>query len=342
MWLFKHPLNLLRYLVVLRINSSKVWMPRQFSAELFLALGKMVAGRLSTGEAQAWRKALQPLEEYNRTISELQRRRKKITQKIPEVSWPIDAVILEYPGKTVYGEGELLFWELKLCGKDADHGFFLEVILPALEALGYSAEREWERQLKPWGHFDIYNVFVARGLNWEPLISEGRLDLRYSPRPSQWMEGLTPDALFQSRFKRLVWLTPFDLVGISGQSGLLPPEPPLSPGAAQAPTAEMLLEALFVRLKRFLPKRKAASAAIEDIFEKEELDRYRTALLQARRIPPPANEISPVPAISPGSYIGRHYFYRLSPAILRFLELASIVHLGRYLQLGCGTFFFTK
>jgi len=342
MWLFKHPLNLLRYLIVLRINSSKVWVPRHFSAEFSLVLGKMIAERLSTGDAQNWRKALLPLDEYYRDISELKRRRKKITKKIPDARWPIDAMILEYPGKTVYGEGELLFWELKLCGKDAEHGFFLEVILPALEALGYTADREWERTLKPWGHFDIHSVFVAKGSQWEPLIRDGRLDLRYFPQPAQWAEGLAPDSLFKNRFKRIVWFTPFDLEGIPAHSPLLPP--PESPAKTQpdAPTAEMLLEALFTRLKQFLPKRKIASATLEDVFEEEEQARFRTVLLQARRIPQPANEIHPVAAISPGSYNGNQYFYRLSPAILRFLELASILHLGRYHHFGCGTFFFTK
>lgn len=177
--------NLLRYLIVWRINSPFVWLPKKFAAELSLVLGTIISNRLSTSEAGPWRKALAPLQEYD---EHTRANPDKPSKAIPPNPWPITATLFSYPGKITYGKEELLLWELKLLGENADHGLFLELLLPAMEEAGYTADPRWKKKNRLWGNFEVHNIFVARGARWEPLVREGKLDLRYRPTPVQWQE----------------------------------------------------------------------------------------------------------------------------------------------------------
>ena len=216
---YPNSVNLIRYLLVWKVNSSLVQLPGCLSAELSSVLGEIIAKRLPTDEARHWRRTLAPWNEYYDGIS---RKGKNSPIVIPEVSWPIDAILFAYPGKRTYGRGELILWELKLIGESADHGFFLEAILPAMEEAGYTSDPKWNRPNRLWGRFDIHSVYVARGSNWEPLVTDGRLDLRYNASPIQWAEGLTFGLESGNRFShptRLTWLTPFDLEESSDGNG---------------------------------------------------------------------------------------------------------------------------
>jgi len=198
MWTFLNPFNLIRYLVVLRVNAPQVRLPRWLAGELSWALGGAIARRLPSSQAQAWSKATLPWEAYNQ--ADAQKRR---MLPFPEAAWPVESVLLAYPGKLTYGEGESILFEIKLFKDAADHNFFLEVILPTLEEVGYAAAgTPWRSATSLWGHYDVSAVYVARGALWEPLVSQGRLDLGYRATPAQWAEGLSfesPEALYGVR-----------------------------------------------------------------------------------------------------------------------------------------------
>ena len=98
-------------------------------------------------------------------------------------------------------------------GEPRQPGLFLELILPTIEEAGSTADPLWKRAGQLWGYFDVDAVYVARGLQWEPLAQAGRLDLHYRPTSTQWAEGdffCIPSA---AQFKKLTWLTPFALPG---------------------------------------------------------------------------------------------------------------------------------
>ncbi len=137
MWPFIKPINLIRYLIVWRVNSSMVWQPNYLPLDISLTLGSIIANRLPVKEAAPWRKALTPWQEYFDLTNPVRKTRKrdkpgklKVT---PNAPWPLQSVIFAYPGKHTYGEGELILWELKLLGNDADNNIFLEYILLANE-----------------------------------------------------------------------------------------------------------------------------------------------------------------------------------------------------------------
>ena len=122
------PLNLIRYLIVCRVNASMVWLSPDPAVEFSLVLGTFIQESLPTIQARPWRKALVPWKEHG-GLSAIKKRSLKA---IPGAAWPVEAVIFCYPGKRAYGKGELIMLELKLIGESADHSFFLETILPKL------------------------------------------------------------------------------------------------------------------------------------------------------------------------------------------------------------------
>ncbi|MCX7671376.1 MAG: hypothetical protein N2439_15070, partial [Anaerolineae bacterium] len=129
---------------------------------------------------------------------------------MPWPAWPIETVIWPYPAKHGYGPGEPILWELKLLGDAADHGLFLELILPAMEAAATTSDERWYRPRTLWGRFEVQAVYAARGARWEPFVRDGRLDLDYRPAPNQWAEGLASQHATHASWRRLTWLTPFD------------------------------------------------------------------------------------------------------------------------------------
>ena len=48
--------------------------------------------------------------------------------------------------------------------------------------------------------------------------------------------------------------------------------------------------------------------------------------------------LEPAPRDWPGRWIGSQSFMKISPHLLPYLELASILHIGKHMHLGCGTF----
>jgi len=327
MWPFISPIDLIRYLLVWRVNSSLVWLPRCLTAEISLVLGTTIAERLPTREAAPWRKALAPWDE-------VQGKRKLKT--VPQVSWPVEAVLFAYPGKRSYGEGELILWELKLLGQSADHGLFLEVILPAMEAAATTADPRWPRQSGLWGHFDITDVYAARGNRWEPLVQERKLDLRYGPTPVQWAEGLAFGSGFGRMCKRLTWLTPFDLSPTGGRRRSDKKIP-----AGEAPTLSRLLESLIARMTIFLPGKHHTPDDVWNSLSAEERASLQAALEQAAQASVQDHDLRHAPQEWPGRWIGRQTFAAIPSSVTPYLELASILHVGNHTHYGCGTFVIT-
>ncbi len=355
MWSSLNQINLIRYLFVCRVNRSMVRLPKGMPAQLSLALGDTITNRLPTAEARLWRKALAPWADYKESLkpqaqtgkkgkrASVGKSKKKPLPLVPEVSWPIDTVLFVYPGKAMYGPGELILWELKLFGERGDHGFFLEVILPALEELGSTSASPWYQQNSFWGRFDIQAVYAARGTRWEPVVSDSRLDLRYRPTPSQWNEGLTFGLDVKEKFKALTWLTPFDFtISSATLDNPNPPPPPLPrsgkiPGV-EVPTLQDLLEALIARVAHLLPGKHTTPDDVWNMMSTQEQMSLVEAINQTGKIKIRGHNLKPASKHWPGRWIGKQTFSTIPFSIVPYLELASILHLGRQTHFGCGTF----
>ena len=204
MWDFISPINLIRYLIVWRVNGSLIQLPRYLPLALSQVLGTLIAERLPTQQTREWRKVLEAWERAAQTDT------KSSKKTIPDVAWPIKSVLFAYPNKRAFGQGEVILWELKLIGDSADHGVFLERILPAMEQAATTTDARWFHHNGLWGRFDIQAVYASRGARWEPVVSDGKLNLDYRATPNQWADGLTFSADAERRFRRLTWITPFD------------------------------------------------------------------------------------------------------------------------------------
>lgn len=332
MYSFLNQLSLNRYLIVWRVNSSLVFFPRYLSLDLSLVIGTIILRRLPTSQISPWRKALTPLIEHQKKVS-----KHPLNQNVsvPESSWPIKSTILVYPGKLTYGRDELIFWELKLFGEHADHGLFLEIILPAMEEASSTSEPEWNQRNRLWGHFDIEGIYMARGHQWEPIVEDGRLDLRYKANPAQWLEGLRFKPKTQHIFRKIVWLTPFEFSRISAvpnQASLPENMPVLAEG--NVPTLSGILSHLISRMKELRSSRDNDF----ELLDEADQTAFQEALHQASKCKSGTHQLQQVSRKCPGKWKGTQHFLFIHPSIIPYLEAASILHIGKQTHFGCGTF----
>lgn len=333
MWSSMNNVHLIRYLIMLRVNGTLIRRPTCLSAEISMVLGSLIAQHLPTTEQRPWQDCVTAWENVR---SHEQQEGKK--SGICPPSWPIESVLLSYPGKMVYGHGEVLILELKLLADDADHGHFLGVILPALEEAGYTSDPRWNRPNSLWGRFDICAIHVARGSRWEPLVTEGKLDLRCQPTPRQWMEGWVCELTAQQMFHiptSLWWLTSFDLrqqtTDETDQISGVRKDNPIP--TDEIPGLQDILEALLHRLKHLT----SSSEEILNLLEPEE----KALLLQGIESTVHSSgqhDLRSVTKHQPGRWHGTQMFHTIPGSIVPYLELASILHIGRQTHLGCGTF----
>jgi hypothetical protein len=337
--------NLLRYLIVWRVNGSFVQLPRCLSVELSRILGTLIAERLPTQQSRPWRKALEGWggiqtegEEASGRASAFAEAREMAPPTASWPAWPIGSILWSYPGKRAYGQGEPLLWELKLLGDHADHGLFLEVILPAMEAAASTSDERWHRQRTLWGRFDIDAVYVSHGLRWEPLVHAGRLDLGYRATPSQWSEGLTFEIPTKRRH-RVTWLTPFGIespaLGPSRPADADTPALPAADPHLKAPALRGLLDALMTRLASCALGKRATAAQAWALLSPDE----QTTIWQdcdGERLQ--SEDLERAPKGSPGRWIGVQHFTKIPPRLLPYLDLAATLHLGNDTHFGCGTF----
>lgn len=311
-----------------------VMLPRCLPAALSPVLGTLIAERLPTRDGQAWRKALAPWDAE--TLASAQR--VIGAPNLPNAAWPIESVLFAPSGKSAYGEGELVMWELKLLGAQADHALFLELILPAMEEAAVTSDVRWKQTHSIWGRFDIHSVFVARGPVWEPIVSEGRLNLDYRATAIQWAEGLTFGLEAEAKpLRRLGWITPVDLerwgTGPKAQTHSRP-----RAGKGERPTTRALLDALLARVGKLLPgKQHTPEAALALLSEKEQAALWQG--VSAMGLYDRYHKTDTIPKGWPGRWLGNQTFLEpFPPALLPFLELASILHVGEQTHFGCGTF----
>lgn len=325
-----------RYLIVWRVNSSLAYLPGYLSLDLSRVIGSIIAQRLPSSEKTKWKKTLDPLIKY---VDSAAKFKKKRAGAIPDIAWPIHSTLLVYPGKRTYGKDELIFWELKLFGEHADHGLFLEVILPAMEEASYTSDPRWNQKNRLWGHFDIHHVFAARGNSWEPVVSDGKLDLRYWATPFQWCENLKFKPTSSYHFSRLNWMSPFDFVDvISNLSKLDFSNKHLTLLINNAPTLPLILLSLIFRIQEFLYGRSKNTDNVGDFLSEEDRTAFHQALEAVARISITKDNIRQAPRNWPGRYFGVQQFRGIPHSIIPYLELASILHIGKQTHFGCGTF----
>ena len=324
------PLNLIRYLFILNVNSSLVWLPKWPSIELSLVLGNTIADQLPTTQARPWKKALAACNFYDKNLQS----EKKKKGNIPQSPWPIDAILFWYPVKRAYGQNERILLELKLVGQCADHGLFLEVILPAIENIGKVANSRWHYTNSLWGHFDIQSVYTAKGTQWKPLVKDGRLDLRYKVNPSQWSQGLKFDMASSNAIDSLTWLTPFELKKCEITNRRLKKNTP-----PKVPSMSFIMEEIVQRMSSIILGKYATRDDFLEILESDVLLSWREAIEQASHIPLLRHDITRAPSDIPGQWIGSQTFATFIPtSIIPYLEFGSIFHIGKYTHYGCGNF----
>ena len=326
------PLNIIRYLIVCRVNASMVWLSLFPSLEFSLVLGTFIAERLPTVQARPWRKALMPWKDYG-GISLL---KMKSLNSVPQVEWPVEAVLFCYPGKKAYGEGELIMLELKLMGESADHAFFLETILPSLETASNTIDKHWQAPNSLWGRFDIKSVYVARGPNWETLVHDGRLDLSYMATPLQWSEGLDLHRSSQHQFHNLTWVTPFDLRSNKKEISSTNARRKITPG--EVPSLKEILSCFMLRMNLLSTGKRDKGIRFWDLLSRQDRASFQEALERSSNIPMLHGGFQRVSKTHPGRWIGRQRFGVIPDSIVPYLGLASIFHIGEHTHFGCGTF----
>ncbi|CAK0754466.1 CRISPR_Cas6 domain-containing protein [Gammaproteobacteria bacterium] len=311
---FINPIALIRYLIVWRVTSPIVLLPRCFPIELTMILGKLIENNLPSQQSREWRKTL--------------------TNQTPR--WPVETVIF-FPylsGKRAYGKGELIIWELKLIGESADHGLFLELILPAMEKAATIRDHALRGRRNLWSRFDIQAIYVARGRMWEPLVDKGKLNTDYRPTPTQWMDGLTLGESTRRGYRYFHWITPFEFISNHEND----------PAAGVGPSLKNIFNALMTRMTIFLPG-KNESQRIQEVWallSPTEQSKIEWALQQEGSQPLVQQEaLQSPPKEWPGQKIGVQAFQDITPSLFPYLELASILHIGEHVRLGCGTFVLT-
>ncbi|MBF0495125.1 MAG: hypothetical protein HQK58_00895 [Deltaproteobacteria bacterium] len=328
------PINIIRYLFMLRVTGSLVTLSDYPALELSLVLGNAIANRLPASQARPWRKAAALWDQHGLGPQYL----KKGLTSLPEVDWPIETVILFYPGKRSYGFDELICWELKLLGDSADHDMFLEIIMPALEEACTTVDSRWRFPQGLWGKAGIQAVYVARGLHWEPLVQQGQLDLGYKAGPTQWAEGLDFDSCAGLAFDRLTWITPFHLE--SPGADLQYPQDPARPSPNRAPTLRQLYDAFVARVSSLILNKRHPSDTFWNLLTKQDQLSLEAALERSSRVRLSSKAFKAGRTQMPEAFFGMQRFAPVIPqVIVPLLGLGSIIHLGRHTHLGQGAFY---
>jgi len=324
-------------LIVWRVNGSLVFLPHFFSLDISNILGSIISNRLPTSEKKMWHKLLEPLNKIIEILNSKSNRPKTI--QFPESPWPLNAVIFSYPQKRTFGRDELIFWELKLFGEHADHGLFLEVILPAMEEASMTTNQKWNQRNRLWGRFDIENIFVARGLKWEPLVTEGKLDVKYRAHPKQWLEKLILAPRMDNNFQKINWISPCDLnKNLPSFYALDLPDEKQKLKFIKAPPMSFILHSLVQRITEILSLENRKDVNIEDIMSQPERSAFLNIFRQSLRISILQKKLRKTPVSWPGIFFGWQQFSPIPKPIIPYLNIASILHIGNNTHYGCGTF----
>ncbi len=238
-------------------------------------------------------------------------------------------------------------WELKLFGEYAEHSFFLEVILPAMEEAGTSRRLDQGKKYNMWGHFDIHAISVARGRHWEPFVQAGQLDLSYRPGSEQWAEGLTFGAKTERHsFNAIAWLTPFEfeekriVLKKRSHSRQRRRRKKTVPHSV-APNLEDLLRALLVRISDLLPGKYTTMDDMWAMLNQNESNALKQVLALAAENPTQSHRLTSIPKDWMSPWVGIQRLSSLPDELVPYFELASILHIGNQTHFGYGTFALT-
>lgn len=327
MWLSTAPISLIRYLIAWRVHAPLVRLPTCLPAAISTVLGTLVAERLPTQQARPWRKALAGPPGQAAGV------------RLAASNWPIEGMIFFPPGKRTYGMDEIIPWELKLLGPHADHGLFLELILPAIEAAAVTRDPRWFANYSLWGRFAVQSIFVAKGARWEPLAEDGRLNLNLRPSAAQWAEGLWSAGQPERTIHHIRWVTPFAF----DPAPTAPVERSQAPGGGrtiaveEVPSLERMVEACLRRLATIAMERRAPVRDPWSLLEPAERDSLQAALATPAALR--KHTFVQPPKGWPGNWIGEQVFAAPIPIpLLPYLNLAAILHIGDFTHYGCGTF----
>ncbi|MBF0099418.1 MAG: hypothetical protein HQK77_00775 [Desulfobacterales bacterium] len=340
MWPFQKQIRMIRYLCFWRVNSSLAVLPNPFSVELSKVLCTIISSRLPTRDAGKWKKCLLAYDNFIETVKSQQA--PKTSELTPELSWPIQSVLFVYPCKNIYGNGEKIVWELKLFGEDASHEFFIEVILPAMEEASLRTDSSWNYRNCIWGNFDIEAIYLANQDRWDPLVSEGRLDLQYNVTSLQYTDDIFnkySDPI-KYNYRKIVWLTPFDFSSIFSSTKKYV-QTDVLPVIDATPTLYGIVDALLYRLHSILEGKRTAPENVWNCFSEQETNQLHTLMDEIKRINTTNTDILPSQHVI-GHWIGHQTFARIPYTIYPYLELASMLHIGRQTHVGCGTFQIVK
>lgn len=319
---FMHSLKMLRYLIAWRVNTSLVRLPINFSAVLSKTLGNAIADLLSTKDSRQWRKSIDIERQQQFNASTIQ------PDNYPESLWPIHAILLPHTLKRNYGVNEIILWELKLLGDSADHGFFLETILPAMEQLSCGEIPDRRSRINVWGHFDIHNIWIANGNVWDPLISDGNLNLRYHPKLLQWKSHINEQTYCKemTKRKRLVFIRPFafDHENISHIKDQFLPD------------MSKIIESVIRRWSFFTSGN--IKQDLWDLVPPSIIVEVRKAWETSCMMRIHSSLISPALNDEPGLWKGELMYEEIPFFLLPYLDMASIIHIGKKTHYGCGTF----
>lgn len=347
--MFRLKLNLYRYLFILRITDTMIIIPRHFPVEVSYILGSTIAGRLPTIQARPWLKSMKQWESIHNFRPEMLFRSvsKKQFFPIPCQPWPIEAVILIYPCGISLGQDQLLLMEMKFIGQSADHGFFLETILPAIEELGRKPPIIAGFANRLWGAYQIDSVYISEGGRWHPVAEQGSLDLGYNPKPNQWTDGLTLVRSTETPLlDKITWFTPYSpppqTPAENGSDYTSNPNPNLikPPVRPSLPDIQTIFEQFIIRLEQVTPGKAKDREALLDGLTEDELLLFEGALDTARRIKIRKVSSEKINMLYSSLPIGTQTFATAIPDhLIPFLTLASVLHIGQHTHFGCGTFF---
>ena len=155
------------------------------------------------------------------------------------------------------------------------------------------------------------------------------MDLRYRASPTQWSDGLTFGVSLKQTMDHLVWVTPFDLHTTQNTPSTMTIN-------QSVPYLPDLLEALAERMSVFMPGK--SHAAIWDVLSPYDQTVLRNAIEETTQIPILKHNIEPSPNGWTGRWMGSQKFFKIPDLLIPYLELASVLHIGRQTHFGCGTF----
>lgn len=330
--MFFTQLNLIRYMIVCRINSPIAYFLNYPSFDLSIVLGHAIAERVSVSDARKWNKSLSIWKDYGGSSLKTSRK----FDRLPPNPWPIEAVLVSHTCRRNLGQGELVFFEIKLMGDSADHGFFLEAVLPSFEEIGHTKDRRTQYSNCLWGNFDIHAVYAAKGNKWEPLVKDGNLDLKYHASPVQWADdfyfyesiGFTKS---YTQKHTLNWINPFELKNTrtkkKGRRRFNPP------------SLRLILDSLIERITILLSGKFPDPDKFWSMLNTKEKENLEKALSISSTMPVITNRFNPESSFYLHRRTGTQTFSTIIPdSICPYLTLASILHIGKHTHFGCGTF----